>query len=304
MLRGLPVSFGRVSRKLMKRRGVMGVFWGVYDLERRGPHRVRVHVERKLPLDQLHPRRVIGDRIAGLPTCVVQVGHPRGQTITANQLLAPSGEDRQSTVTALAKRDGEWFALACGHGALPIANAQLAKRLHTPASGFGHRAHDISSGDDLDAQLLEGAFGPAFDWAVLRLNLPADADVDAASAAAGRVRPQLRRSQLAVRERVKHFSCLDREMREGAVVGFGPVRLRMPDGERYVFPQVFEVQGDGAPFCREGDSGSLVSDGDHRAVGIVLGASEPANAPRRSAYVLPLRLLDGQPGSPIDRFFD
>jgi hypothetical protein len=300
----VPVSFGEVSRRLMKRRGVMGVFWGVHDLERRGPHRVRVHVERKLPLDQLHPQRVIDDRIAGLLTCVVRVGHPRGQTITANQLLVPSGEDRQSTITALARRDGEWFALACGHGTLPIANAQLARRLDAPASGFSHCAHDISSGETFDAQLLEGAFGPAFDWAVLRLNMPAGADVDAASAAAGRARPELRRTQLATRERVKQFSCLDREMREGAVIGFGPVRLRMPDGERYVFPQVFEIQGNGAPFCREGDSGSLVSDEDHRAVGIVLGASEPASATNRSAYVLPLRLLDDHPSSPTDRFFD
>lgn len=115
---------------------------------------------------------------------------------------------------------------------------------------------------------------------MLRLNISAGEDVDAASAAAGRSRPELRRTQLAPREPVKQFSCLDRDIREGSVVGFGAVRLRMPDGARYVFPQVFEVQGDGAPFCREGDSGSLVSDGDHRVVGIVLGASEPGNDPR------------------------
>jgi hypothetical protein len=288
----------------MKRRGVMGVFWGVHDLGRRGPHRVRVHVERKLALEQLHPRRVIHDRIAGLKTCVVEVGHPRAQAITANQLLAPRGEDRQSTITALARHSGEWFALACGHGTLPIANAHLASRVDEPAQSAGHLARDISSGADIEAQLMAGAFGPKSDWAVLRLGVPAGTDVDAMSAAAERSRPEVRRTQLAARERVKQFSCLDREMRHGVIVGFGPVRLLMPDGNRYVFPHVFEVQGHRAPFCRDGDSGSLVSGDDHRAVGIVLGESEPVDDPRRSTYVLPLRLLDGQPGSPLDQFFD
>lgn len=79
--------------------------------------------------------------------------------ISANQLLAPTSEDRRSTITALTSRDGKWFALACGHGTLPIANAQIVRWFDTPADGFGHRAHDISSGDDFDAQLSPARSG-------------------------------------------------------------------------------------------------------------------------------------------------
>jgi len=311
MLRGLPAGFRVAAKRLMRRKGVVGVFWGSPEPRGDGPARLRVHVREKLAPTELSTQQVIGDRVAGLRTRVVGVGEPRGHVITAKDLVRASEDSRLSTLTGLAYDGATWFALVCGHGALPINAGAIVTSYQRAGDTYGRRVKDVSSGMEFEAELVAGRIGPTQDWAVLQLAMP-DQPVDAACAVTGTRRPPLRTSLIQRNEAVRQYSALDRTTRggrtngrivNGTVTAYGQVRLLMYDRNWYLYTSVLEVHGEDEPFSREGDSGSLVADEQGHAVGIVLGADQDDSHPDRSSYVLPFLSPIGLNLPHLERFF-
>src|SRR5687768_5879739 len=254
MLKRLPTSFGRIARTLMRRKGVVGVFWGTDDLDNR--RRIRVLVETKLPDAELSATQMIKPRIDGKKTRVVGVGTPRGQALTCKQLVRTGEDTRLSTLTSLIRRDDEHYALLCGHGTLPIRSDGLVTDYPPTDHGRVVRLRDVQTETSFDAKLLAGRMTAIQDWTIARARVP-DGHIALVSPVTGTYRPRLRTSDLADGEPVWQYSCLDRTEVRGTVRGYGLVRLEMHDGEHYLYTSTFEVEGDEGLFSRGGDSGSL-----------------------------------------------
>lgn len=301
MLRQLPPGFRQAAARLMRRDGVVGVFWGV-DTPRGHARRLRVHVQKKRHVSELSPRQVIPDSIDGLRTRVVQVGEPRGHLVTSKDYVQTASDTRVSTITALVREDDAWYALVSGHGTLPIDGGAYGSDYTADGAGLPLSLTDVSTGTQLAGHLIEGRLTSTQDWGVARVAI-ADDDIDAACAVTGTSRPQVRTSPLNHNEPVRQFSVLDRETRSGTVTAYGPVRLKLFDQNWYSYAGVLEVHGQGTAFGREGDSGSLVADQDDRIIGVVVGGSDPESDPDRSTYVLPFASETGAVSAAVQRFF-
>lgn len=303
MLKNLPPSFAAISRRLMRRKGVVGVFWGVADPGKGGRCRIRVHVERKIPDDELTPAQAIRSSIDGIRTRVVQVGTPRAQVLTCKEIVRNGSDARVSTQTALIrKNDDEWYALLCGHGTLPIRGGGLVTDFPNSDHGPSVQLHDVSSGTSFQAKVIAGRLTGIQDWTIARADVP-DGPIDLTSPVTGTYRPSLRTSMLARDEPVRHYSCLDRASRRGTVAGYGRVLLRIDNGMQYLYTSTFEVFGQSGAFSRDGDSGSLVVDANGRAIGILLGRAEPDSDPTLQSYVLPFISPSGSVIPNLQRFF-
>lgn len=300
MLKRLPASFASVARTLMRRKGVVGVFWGSDDDGHR--HRIRVLVERKLPETDLAATRMIRPTIDGTKTRVVEVGRPCGQALSCKELVRTGEDSRLSTLTSLIRDGDEHYALLCGHGTLPIDDDGLVTDYPPTEDGHVVRLFDVQSEVTFRAKLRAGRMTAIQDWTIARARVPAG-DINLVSPVTGTYRPRLRTNALATGESVRHYSCLDRIEVHGTVRGYGRVRLRMHDGEKYLYSSTFEVRGDDRLFSRKGDSGSLVVDEHDRAVGVVLGGLGPETDPATRTAVLPFVSPSGVVIPKLHHFF-
>lgn len=303
MLRSLPPSFEVLARRLMRRVGVVGVFWGSKHPRRQGVGHLRVHVREKIGLPILPLRRVIAKKIEGLRTCIVGVGEPEGHLLTFKELVHPATDDlRNSTLTTLVHEGDQWFALLSGHGTLPIQNGEIQTSFDFSGVDYAIRLRDVSSGMALEGSLVTGRIGPSLDYAVARIMMP-DEPIDLECPVTESYRPTIRPTILDRGEPVRQFSCRDRTMRRGTVTGYGMVRLKLDDQNTYAFNSVFEVHGLDAPFSCKGDSGSLVADDQRRVVGVVIGGSKNDDERDRASYVLPFASPTGSVDDNLQRFF-
>lgn len=299
----LPPSFMSTARRLLRRRGVVGVFWGAKHPGEGGRNHVRVHVQEKIDRALLPATRVLAKRIDGLPTCVVGVGHPTGQDLSLKQQVQPDGEQRFSTLTMLARDDGRWRALVSGHGTLPIRGGALVTPYDGAPATEPIALHDVSSGMDLSGRLAAGRIAPGLDFAIVDVDVPDGVEVELTCPATGTSRPRIRLTDLERDEPVQHYSSRSPAMHTGRAVAIGLVDLKLDDGRQHRFTHLYEVRGDGGPFSASGDSGSLVADLHGHAVGVVIGGSAPDHIPNRTSYVLPFLAPDGSVPPQLVPFF-
>lgn len=287
-----------VARRLMRRKGVVGVFWGGKHGAADRTGRVRVHVREKIDRAQLPPHRVIAKQIEGLRTCVVGVGDPRGHDLTLKELVTPVGARRFSALTMMAEHDGRWLALLSAHATLPMRQGALVTSYDAGRDPDVLDLEDVSSGTKMKGALISGRIGPSADFAVAVVDVP-DVPIRLKLAVATGYPPALRSTALHRGETLHQYSCRDRARRDGRLIGQGIVDVRFRDDRTYTFPRVLAVEGDGGPFSVPGDSGSLVADDDGLAIGVVLAGSEDHPG---VSYVLPLRTTDIVP-IPLRPFF-
>jgi hypothetical protein len=303
MLRSLPASFEVVARRLMRRVGVVGVFWGAKHPRRQGRGHLRVHVREKIDRPLLPTRRLIDKEVEGLRTCIVEVGEPESHLLTLKELVHPAADNlRNSALTTLVCEGDQWFALLSGHGTLPIRNGAIETCFDANGTDYAIKLRDVSSGMDLEGSLVTGRIGQSLDFAVARIVMP-DEPIALECPVTESRRPPIRTAVLNRGEPVRQFSCRDRTMRDGTVTGYGMVRLKLDDQNTYAFNSVFEVHGLGDPFSCKGDSGSLVADNQGRVVGVVIGGTGSDDERDPASYVLPFVSPTGSVHDNLQRFF-
>jgi hypothetical protein len=235
------------------------------------------------------PRRLDGFDVdvieAGLPQTLSNGVFDHGDRVRS----AVTPLDRRTTPTILQRTSDGIYGLVSGHGSLRLT-----------ANGFEHVAGDTIELDDdgigkSRGDLLSGAVDRGLDFAYAQFD---SSDVDRFSPwhlAAGTPPVPARLSPLSLGEELMHFSRLPsrRKLIHGTLNAVILHDVELNDGHAGAINlgALYEVARGSEPFALPGDSGSLVVDAQHRAVGVVVGNTSDTNF----AFVMSLtgaRVLD------------
>ena len=266
--------------------------------------RIVVHVVRKLHENHLDRRELLPRRIGGLRLDVIEVGAARTHALDiSDQVASPGARPRTGTFTALVPHPDGALAVLSGHVGLPWrAGSSIARRYDSTVDPpFSLRSVDTMSGQAFVSRVLRAALTPWADWAVARAEDAVGHQLDPTNPMTGTQPPFPFNRQLAIGDRVQHFSRLEGRILHGAVSHFaeGPVEFALDDGTLHRYGGIAVVRGVGGAFSRGGESGSLVFDRFGRAVGIVLGGTDTGSL----SYLLAVETLRGPLGPLFDQVF-
>lgn len=303
-----PVREGasELANLLMSFPGVIGVFWSQRRREGEWLRQrcLSIHVRWKRPPELLPVSEMLPDRLSPFELDVIEVGLPRVHALSQTDTVVVDGlaRPRFATMTALAPTDESVLMLLSGHAALPVRNNRIFTDYGPGAPQAFVRVND-EDGSWYRGILRHGELGEGrpVDWALAEVfNVP-----DAVPFHYGtRDTPPfaLRTSPLQGGELVSHFSRTRDRLVKGTLRGVSqtPVELLLPDGRTTTYSDVLTVESSlEVDFSRDGDSGSLVVDGDRKVIGTMLGAS----ADYSMAYVLQMPPLLARLGSYRPYFF-
>jgi hypothetical protein len=269
--------------------GVVGVFWG--QRHRAGAWRdercLAVHVHTKHPRGALPRDHLLPERISGYPVDVVEVGaasvHARALDYTDRAHATPAFSGSGSSVTLVTYREGEGaYALLSGHGVLPVAGGKFQP---VPGPSPQHVYVQDETVQVFDGVLLSGTVSSDADYAVARFaDLGAD-EVLVSHGLAGRCPVRFLMGVPSENAVLRHYSVTRRDTRIGRYRGVSasPVRLHCGGVGDLLYDHVLLASTEqSGPFSVPGDSGSLVTDNNCRAVGTIIGGA----ADRSKSYLL------------------
>ncbi len=272
--------------------GVLGVFPGIRRRDGQFGNEpvITVHVRRKLPRSELDRSARIPDDVGGVPTDVIAVGRPKlHAAVDSSDRLVENFDPwrRQSAISAFAQDDsGAVLALGSGHGLLRIRDGSYQSGAFPESAGLS--VFVDSDPADTGGHLTQGAVDPHLDFAIARFSTlrPPLALLGHTLSA---LPVPLRFGNIEGGETVQHVPP-NRGRVTGTVTGGlarVPVEFRSTDGIMLSFADVFTVAGSAGRFSKDGDSGSIVFDGERRAVGFVVGGGvDPDNTNLAVTYVL------------------
>lgn len=286
----MPREVRQVAERLYARRDHLGVFWGA---RRRGEDLgLILHTLDKvgdLPVQAIP--KGLSPHAWAVPISVLRVPGARLHAIDTSHPVRMTDDSARgrSTITAIALVDGAPHLLLCAHGTFPLIDDALPS-IYDPAQPVTVSVVD-DAGVEVHGTLTQGRLDSIRDYAIARLEGDPDTVFKFHHGAERFVPIQVREGGPALHEEVRHFSAIRREAFLGTVEQISYKRIFVPGvgGHLYPYRNVLVVStGDPAhPFSEGGDSGSLVVDSEHRAVGVVIGG-DPA---QDISYVLRLDAL-------------
>lgn len=255
-----PPEAVEIAKRLQKKPGVVCVTWGARRTRGRWFRGLclSVHVKKKLPASRLG-KRCLPKEVDGIRIDVIEVGTPEHHSLSVQSPI-DAGALGISTATVMAKKGADAVALLSGHGTSSAGSV---------AAG--------TNGESFVGTVAGGAFGSGLsvDWAFATFGGEAQS-TSTRHPAANATAPLPLAVTAWPGDKLRQFSVSRGKIVEGILQGtvMGEVVL---EGETYTSLLSIVSTKSGGAFSVPGDSGSLIVDGDGRAVAAVVGGKTELN---------------------------